>query len=295
MKKKLDFYIVGAHKAASTSLYYHLRRHPNLFLPSVEENRFFTKDEFFQQGEKYLEPYYKEWDDEEVVGGKSVHVMYLGNAIDRVWKYNPEMKIIAILRDPIDRAYSAYWFARSRGWESCQSFEKALQLEPERREGAYDERTELTYLTHGLYAEQLERIINLFGWDNIFICLTKDLRDNTEDVLRDIFSWLSVRPYYQGMGDSIKRNQSSMPKLLGLQRFVMVREAWYRKLIRETLPLSVRVWLQDKIVDPFIQWNQERFDYPPMSSETRQQLSEYFKPHNERLENLIGRDLSHWQ
>lgn len=151
MKQRIDFLVIGAHKSGSTSLYNYLKQHPDVFLPDVEENRFFTKDEFYSEDTTFLDIYYRDLRTEQVVGGKNVHLMYFPWAAERVYNYNPRMKLVVILRNPIDRAYSAYWFARKNGWESCRTFEEAIKREPERLNGSYEEQTELTYLTHSYY------------------------------------------------------------------------------------------------------------------------------------------------
>lgn len=294
MKRKIEFLIMGAHKAGSTSLHRYLEGHPDIFMPHIEENRFFTKAEFFRNGDGYLNPFYGALESESVIGGKNVHVMYLPGALKRVRDYNPSIKLIAILRNPVKRAYSAYWFARSNGWETCETFEEALEAESGRLKGSYEEKTELTYLSHGHYAEQLERAAAIFGWRNIYVCLTSDLRDACHRTLSGIFRWLGVETNLEELDEADRHMQSAMPIVPGLQRLLMARDAWYRRAARLALPQRYRPVLQDKIVEPIRRMNMRRFRYPPMNRDTRRRLYAHFSPHNEALERLIDRDLSHW-
>ena len=102
------------------------------------------------------------------------------------------MRVIACVRDPVARAYSAYWFARLNGWEAAPSFEDALELESARRSGTYQERSELTYLSHGYYAEQLDRWRRVLGDDRVHVVVSDELKHRPAETLREVTDWLGV-------------------------------------------------------------------------------------------------------
>ena len=171
----IDFFIVGAHKAGTTSLYDHLAQHPQLFLPQIKETRFFHEPAIYQHGPSWLAPLYRSAPETALLGGADVHSLFFPEAAPHLHEYNPRMKLLAVLRNPVDRAYSAYWFGRKNGRERCRTFEEALALEKKRVRGSYIERAELTLLAHGHYAEQLERFYSFFGRSNVLVLLTEDL------------------------------------------------------------------------------------------------------------------------
>lgn len=295
MKRQIDFLIIGAQKSGTTSLYHYLGQHPDIFVPNNEENRYFTKNEFYQQGDRFLKIFYKNLLNEKIIGGKNVHVLFFPHSVERIHSYNSDMKLIAVLRNPIDRAYSAFWFARRNGWEECETFEEALKREPIRANGNYTQRAELTYLTHGHYYEQLERILMRYDWSNIRVILYEDLRDFADEYVRNILMWLGA-DYNHGIIDVTKRKMvAAMPKSLLLQRVLMSRDSWYRHFVRKITPAELRDILQRKLLDGLVKKNLKPFTYNPMLPSTRKQLVEYFAPHNDKLAKLINRDLGHWK
>ena len=86
-------------------------------MPEAKEMRFFVYDEYYNQGEGFLVPFYQEVGDEKIIGGGNATLMYFPRAPERVLNYNPDIKLIAVLRNPIDRALSSYWYARKLGYE----------------------------------------------------------------------------------------------------------------------------------------------------------------------------------
>ena len=157
MDPRINFFIIGAAKSGTTSLFEYLRQHPDIFLPLVKENRFFLEDDFYKQGDSFLGNFYNDLQNEQVIGGACAEYLYFPHTGQRIAEYNQRIRLITVLRNPIDLAYSAYWFARTNGWESCGTFEEALKNELARSKGSFIEKAALTYLGHGHYYDQLKR------------------------------------------------------------------------------------------------------------------------------------------
>lgn len=290
----MDFMIIGAPKAGTTSLCDYLAQHPDLFLPALKENHFFARDEFYRQGEKYLDAFYGDLGAEELVGGAHVHLMLLSYTAERIRGYNPSMKTIAVLRNPIDRAYSAYWFSRMRGTESSKTFEMALEREQVRQNGSYQERVELAYLQSGMYCDQLTVYMKTFGHDNVFVVLTENLRDHAGQIVKDILVWLGADPG-RGLIDTNKQSNLSGKARFPWVQKQLCRTAWYKRFYRRITSPGIRRTVRERVIEPVIMRNIRRFRYPPMRPETRARLAEYYAPHNRKLSDLLGRDLSHWR
>ena len=295
MKRPIDFAIVGAHKCATTSLYHFLRQHVDIYLPEIEENRFFTKPEFYAEGDRFLDPLYQGHRNSQRLGMKNVHIMFFRYSVDRLHKDSPACQLIVVLRNPIDRAYSAYWFARFNGWENAPTFEEALALEPQRLEGSYDEQTELTYLHHGHYAEQLRHCFERFDRDRVLVLLTDEIKANAAAAVRHTLAWLGIDPNGHTLDVSRRRMTAATPKSARLQKFLMARDTVYRRAARKMIPQRVRIALQRRVVEPLLKSNIKPFTYPPMEPQTRESLQSYFRSHNRKLEELLGVDLSHWK
>lgn len=293
MMRKIDFMIIGAQKAGSSSLHYYLSQHPDIFMPKLKDIQFFERDEYYNRLEDVIGAIYKDVKDEKIIGGSDVNLLYFYYTADRLYEYNPNIKLIAILRNPIDRAYSAYWAARLRGgFETCKSFEEALEKENERRRGTLRERGILTYLEHGHYDEQLEYYFKVFGKEKVYVLLTEDLRNNPQETVKNLLLWLGVTPDISYIDFRKKYNVSAISKALWMQRF-FISEGIHTMIYRK-LPPDLRLFIYDNIYLRFRKLNSKPFKYPPMNPETRERLIEYFRPHIERLSEMIGRDLSHW-
>ncbi len=293
MKRKINLFIVGAQKAGTTSLDKYLGEHPSIYLPEGKEIDFFFNDDFYKKGEKYLDPYYKDQSIEDIIGMSGCGMLYFDYVPKRICNYNPDAKIIIIFRNPIDRAYSAFWFAKRVGREPLDSFEDAL--ERERTGGVHGlyPRGDLTYLEHGHYAEQLYRYNTFFSKEQIYILLTEDMKNN--EFIRPILQWLNVNPDSVSIDTSQKYNESAMPKIIWLHRIIMSPDSIFKKNYRAIMPFQLRKIIQRYITNRLLEKTLVPFKYPPMNEETRQMLREYFRPHNHRLSTIIGRNLEHWK
>lgn len=286
--------IIGTQRAATSSLYNGLRQHPGIYLPRVKEPEYFTRDEFYRKGEKYLSVFYHDLKNEKLIGGANAHLMYFPETAERIKAHNATMKHIAILRNPVDRAYSAFHFARSRNVESCLTFEEALRKESTRLHGKYKERSELTYLSHGFYASQLERFFDSFGRSNVYIIFFEDIRIDFTDVLKKTLNWLGtdwhdIQPQHFEIV-----NVASSPRFKTLQKILYAGNTRIATFFRRMIPVTMRYLYHVHIKNPIARLNSEAYSYEPINAETRKRLIEYFKPVNAELEKLLDKDLSHW-
>ena len=136
MISKVDFFIIGAQKSATTSVYNYLAKHPDIYMPEVKENHFFVEDRVYNQGIQHFHRFYQSYAEQKVAGGAFVHMFSSKEAPERVHNYNKDARFIVMFRNPVDRAYSAYHFAIKNGWESSKiSFFDALKLQDERLSG----------------------------------------------------------------------------------------------------------------------------------------------------------------
>ncbi|HCP47206.1 MAG TPA: hypothetical protein DIU15_14280 [Deltaproteobacteria bacterium] len=294
MKRPIDFLIIGAQKAGTTSLFDVLAQHQDIFVPDVKEVLYFTHDEFHRQGPGYLAPYYRKHNGQALLGGAHVHIMYFPHAAERVLEHNPAMKVIALLRNPIDRAYSAYWFARRTGWESLETFEEALDLEPSRSNGSLRERAELSYLAHGHYCEQIQRFVDTLGRAQVRVLLTEEFREDPRSTISDTCAWLGVSNDTHSLSLEQDLNVSGLPRSATLQRLLRADDSWLKRSLRRLTPAPARHAFGTHVRRPLLQANIRPFRYPPMAEATRDRLRDYYAPHNAGLAQLLGRNLDHW-
>ena len=189
---RVNFVIGGTQKGGTSALDSFLRQHPEICLPTTrKELHFFDREEENTDYKKYhsnfkLKPQHR------VIGEASPIYMYWETAPDRIWKYNPKMKWILALRNPVERAFSAWNMETKRGKEKL-SFADAIEKEPERcREALPLQHRVYSYVDRGFYAHQVRRLFNIFGRDNVFVLLSEELRNEHQETLRRVFEFLGV-------------------------------------------------------------------------------------------------------
>ena len=191
---QVDFVIGGTQKGGTSALDSFLRQHPEICMPETrKELHFFDKEENFA-GKPNYKKYHAHFEprSQRVIGEATPIYMYWNAAPYRIWQYNPAMKWILVLRNPVERAFSAWNMETKRGAEHL-SFEEAVERESERcREALPMQHSVYSYIDRGFYAPQVRRLFNIFGAGNCLILLTEDLRTNHAPTLRSVFDFLGV-------------------------------------------------------------------------------------------------------
>jgi Sulfotransferase domain len=182
-----EFIIAGAPRSATTWLYTLARRHPQIAMaePMVPEPKFFLVDELWQRG---LDYYSRKWFDPlpagRVLGEKSANYFESPVAAERIYRVLPNIKLIFLLRNPVDRAYSNYLWSRQNGLEN-ETFERALALEEQRERNLAPPllySRPHAYFSRGLYAEHLHRFFRWFAREATLVLRHEDLADCPESV-----------------------------------------------------------------------------------------------------------------
>lgn len=291
-----NFLILGAAKAGTTSLHHYLGQHPEVFVSSMKEPKYFAlKDESldFQGPSQFInqssvttfEAYcdlFKGVKDEVAVGEASPLYLFSEKAPERIKETLPEAKLIVILRNPVDRAFSSYTHLLREGFETLD-FEESLLKESER---IRDRWAPLWYYkSKGFYGEQLKRYTDLFPKEQLKIYLFEDLCQNPLGVVQDIFAYLGVDASFEP--DMTMKNVSGIPKNVALQR-LLTRQNPLKTVGKALLPKQFRKSLSDKVQ------RQNLSGKPTLKPETRAELLELYRDDIQQLQVLIDRDLSAW-
>ena len=195
--QKLDFIVAGAQKSGTTALNYYLKRHPRIALPVKKELHFFDNDDLFAGGNVSYEPLHKMFRPAlagSIAGENTPIYLYWRPALPRIRDYNPDIKFIVILRNPIERAFSQWNMQRSRGNEPFD-FVEAVQAESRRiADVAPKQLRKFSYLDRGRYAEQLERAFRLFPRERFLILKYETFRARQREMVDDVFRFLNLSP-----------------------------------------------------------------------------------------------------
>ena len=293
--KRPNFIIIGAMKAATTSLYTYLKQHPAVFMTKVKEPMFFNN---YKQDNNYkimgpkkskkfvFNQYLDLFDDardETAIGEASPSYIYNHQAPALIKEKLPDVKIIAILRQPTDRAYSNFLHARRAGKEPLSSFEDSIKEEDRRIEDNWSPLYH--YINKGYYTKQLERYYSVFPQDKIKVILFEDIVKSPQKTIRDIFNFLKVDSY-QEIDFSNKANVSGDPK--GILGWIVKKMRFYNIMpgnLLSRLPSFMRFFLYKLAYS-----NPKKMDKDLRKNITNR----YYLDEIKKLEKMIDRDLSHW-
>lgn len=197
----LTYVIAGTQKGGTTALDLFLSQHPDVCTARPKETHFFHEDVYFEDGVaryEWLAFCFSHHAGEHVVGEATPEYMYLPNAGPRLAAHNPALRIILLLRDPAERAYSDYRMRVSRGQEPLP-FRDALEREPERLAAAAadfrlaSQLVRHSYIARGLYAEQLRRLLRHFPREQLLVLRSEHLRDRHYETLEAVYAFLGLR------------------------------------------------------------------------------------------------------
>jgi len=193
--RMVAFIICGTQKGGTSALDAYLREHPEICMAEKKEVHFFDSENFFRDKRPDYACYHSSFTPRtthKVLGEATPIYMYWNGAPRRIWEYNPAMKLIVVLRNPIDRAYSHWNMERSRNADTL-SFWDALQKESERcREALPYQHRIYSYVDRGFYLGQLRRLWLYFEKDHVLILKNEYLRNRPHEALREVCDFLEV-------------------------------------------------------------------------------------------------------
>lgn len=289
--RTLDFLVIGAAKSGTTTLFHYLRDHPSIFLPPGKEVPFFSKDDVYNLGwQHYLTEHFGAARPEQLWA--TITPRYLGDlhVPARLHAAMPTISLIALLRNPIDRAFSKYRLLLRTGKESRRFDDLvAEQLDDAalRRARAKVLPIKDSVLVRGEYARLLDGYLVHFARERLLVCLTDDLEQRPQQVVDAILSFVGLEPgyvpgnlgkhYYVGGERNRVNGLVPVAKRFGPARFV-----W------DLLPADRRkrfhLWFSRQL-------NVSKEAAPELGPVVRQRLADFYRPDVARLEGLLRRSV----
>lgn len=269
--RKVNFFIVGAMKAGTSNLRALLVQHPEIFMSN--EIAYFgglSKNKSID----WYNQHFEASSEVQVTGDKSPNYYFYNKAAKEIYDYNPNAKLIWILREPVSRAYSDYWFSIYRGKE-YQSFETAVDLE------LAGKRTKFRhYLYRSDYVQHVQRFLKYFNKEQMLFIELKEMYTNPVETATRCFQFLDVSATLNVQQEEELRNPTYLPKSYLLNY-------WNTQLFEKSFPrlrFKIRELLKSEISG-----------YPRLNEATKNSLKKYFNPKTEELEKLTGLNLSNWK
>ncbi len=195
MTRKVDFVVVGAQKAGTTALFDHLSDDPRLNLSTVKETHFFD-DESVDWARPDYGAYHAHFDLTRPgpMGEATPIYIFWPESLERLAAYNPDVRLILMLRDPVKRAFSHWQMEYARGVETLP-FAEAIREGRARLDGKapnHPDRRVFTYVERGFYGEQVERLLGLFPRDRLLVLRADDLRHDPTRTLASAYGFLGM-------------------------------------------------------------------------------------------------------
>lgn len=283
-----DFFIIGAQRSGTTSLYEYLRQHPQLFLSPHKETHFFSRDrvrldnDLVIHSEKEYLKLFAAHRHTQLLGEASPSYLWHPEVAQRIFAKQPRAKIIAILREPIARAFSQYRMDLADGLPMI-SFYDLITQDYARHVQVYA--TGHLYVELGLYATQLERYLKVFRCENILVLNFDDLRIHTRATLKRVAKFLEIEPT---AFDAIRmfrvHNRNAIPHSKYARQLLPYRS--FRQMYRALVPLKWRRSLREYI-----------FDTQPdvvLDARSREFLRAIYSPDIKKLENMCQISFAEW-
>jgi hypothetical protein len=295
--QKPDFFIVGAPKCGTTSMYEYLKQHPEIFMPEkIKEPHFFCTDFetpfYIRDLNKYLS-LFSGAINEKRIGEASVWYLYSTRAAQEINKFCPLARIIIMLRNPVDTLYSLHSQFLFTGNENITDFEDAINAETDRKHGKRIPSSHypvefLFYREFVRYSKQVKRYLDTFPKENILILFFEEFQNDTDRIYRETLRFLGVNEYFKPNFKVYNPNKRARIKIL--RRYIEYPPWMIRMLSKTLLSESMRKNLFDKLQDFNIIYEPRK----PMTRELRRRLQTEFIDEVAQLSSLIGRDLYFW-
>ena len=293
MKNKVNIFIIGAPKCGTTSLYSYLNQTEGVkaSISNIKEPYYFADDlpkirklaGFNCNLKKYEENFNGESTNNI---DASVWYLYSNQAVQNIYNYNPDAKIIVMLRNPVDMVYSLFYQHRHR-FENIKSFEHAWNNYQNRINNPFTKNIDtklFDYQAIGKYSDQLKRLFSIFQKEQIKIILFDDFKKDTKKEYNKVVEFLSIEPNQQIVFDKKNENQVEREMIIGLINIFPEKiRLIFKKIILMIFGVSYHSFLIKK--EPRV----------PLSADFQKELKEFYRADIVKVEALLGLNLSNWK
>ena len=294
---KPNSFLIGVQKSATSSLYNWISQHPEICAPSsLKDIPFFSDDRLFSQGNGlFNEVYGKHFKGEKVVFHGNVNYIFFEKGLQRIKTYAPNAKFLMVIRNPVQRAISAYNFAVKRGIEK-KDISAALKHEQIiLKQGGFQEKSDLTYKEHGLYYKQLSVFENYFDLSQICIVEFEDLKTNPNKELTRIFEFFEVDPTFEPELKYL--NETGAPRNNFINGLIYkeskIKTFFIKNVISKLFSFDFKVKTKLYLGKLMTKKIENKINAIP--DDILHGLKSYYKSDIDNLEKKLGLDLEHWK
>ena len=273
-KPRPNLFLIGAMKSGTTSLHAYLGSHPEIFMCPQKETEFFAKETVWSRGEDWYLKLFAAAESAPVIGESSTvysRIPQFPGVPERIAKFNPEARFIYVMRDPIERTISQYWYhVRFRG---------------ERRDMLTATREDARYTDTSNYAMQLAPYVELFGADRIATLTFEELSRNPSNVSRQLFAWLGVDASF--VPPNLDQRENVTPQIIVLPKTGLLN--YVGRALKPLIPSRVFSAAKRRL---------QAYESIDRNSSSVDGVIEFLKPSQKeqvaRLEEMLGRSFPEW-
>lgn len=296
-----NFFIIGAQKAATSWLVHCLRQHPEIYLPR-REIPFFEYPNYGESKIRQFEDIFSDVHNEKAVGLKRPDLLFKMESPILIHNHLPDVKLIAVLRDPVDRAVSSYYWYMLIGIIPLRPLNEGLLKIAQGDCEYYNLSKEI--IEAGFYYKQLRRYLHLFDRRQMLIMLYDDIRNEPEKCLKDILIFLDVDDLFEP-NQANKRPKSSIYNLFRIRWLNLRNQYIYDYTMADTIlkrernvNLPMKNWLINSLVVAIDRMLLSKIctnNKPELSHEILFELAKIYRKDSSNLAHLLGKDLNNWK
>lgn len=292
---KVDFFIVGMQRAATTSISKYLAAHPNIIVSTPKEPHYFSNDlpkiRVVDNLQSYKKLYVNPDGENNVLGEASTGYLFSRVALSNIKQHNPAAKIIVLLRNPVDMIHSLHAHLLFCGHEDIESFEEAWNIQDERKRGRFlpkDPRFHpfVQYTDVGCIGSQVKRLLDVFPREQVKFILFDNFVREPEAIYQEILAFLGVAP--DGRKDFFQVNQNMT---YSVPFYYQIRKQLSWKLRVGVIDIFNKIGIGGNLARRLFASNKKS---PRLSPYMREKLSGVYFDEIELLSRLIKQDLKHW-
>jgi hypothetical protein len=293
--KKPNFFILGAAKAGTTSLYEILAQHPQVYFPFDKEPAYFCDDTYYSKGDKwYLNSFFKQVKEQPLRGEATSRYLYFASKVaPRIKEFvEPvQTKYIVIFRDPAKLVYSFYWNSVREGHETLP-FIDALKAENGRMIKFQNElemhgQILYAYSRIGAYARQVQQYLEYTPKDQFLFLLTEDLTDHSALIHR-LQVFLELEDHSSKI-KSILSNSAALPRNQAIHHWLRKRSV-LKDIVKPFIPSKIRYKLKMSALER----NLKKINPPDLDEGIANDLRKHYREETINLQDIIQRDLTKW-
>jgi hypothetical protein len=300
-KSNPNLFVPGAGKSGTSALHELLNFHPDICMSSTKEPHFWTRINFNDYTNEDFEKYYALFDtDEDVIykGESSTGYMQFPNFIERIKSnYEDSPKFIFILRNPIDRCYSHYWWLKGLGSEQLD-FRSALMhdfdIEPS-HETKLPEANYKSYYQYGLYGKWLKRFYDNFKTSDIKIITSEQLKSDPLNTMNSCFAFLKLKPLTEiAEVTSNKTLILKYPFLFKYSKLFAFNQLNIPQFVKDITPSGIKVLIRKHLIKTVLKYTKSDKSYAVISDDDREFVRNLYKENVLALKELSGLEFEEW-